>query len=69
VKKVEAIIHPEKLNEVKNVLSQNGIVGLNVVNVTGRRRRRASARMGRSSLIPVEQVIRVRTGERGTDAL
>jgi len=37
-KKVEAIIRTEQRNEVKNTLSQKGIVGGNVVNVTGRRR-------------------------------
>jgi nitrogen regulatory protein P-II 1 len=34
--KVEAIIRPEKLNDVKNALAQAGFVGLNVVHVTGR---------------------------------
>jgi len=38
-KKVEVIIRTEKRNEVKNALSQKGIVGWNVVNVTGRGRR------------------------------
>ena len=34
--KVEAIIRPEKLNDVKEALVSVGLVGLNVVNVTGR---------------------------------
>ena len=34
--KVEAIIRPEKLNDVKEALVAVGLVGLNVVNVTGR---------------------------------
>lgn len=34
--KVEAIIRPEKLNEVKEALVGVGLIGLNVVNVTGR---------------------------------
>ena len=34
--KVEAIIRPEKLNDVKEALAEAGMVGLNVVNVTGR---------------------------------
>ncbi|MCH7737231.1 MAG: P-II family nitrogen regulator [Chloroflexi bacterium] len=34
--KVEAIIRPEKLNEVKEALVAVGLIGLNVVNVTGR---------------------------------
>ena len=34
--KVEAIIRPEKLNDVKEALVAVGLIGLNVVNVTGR---------------------------------
>ena len=34
--KVEAIIRPEKLNDVKDALAENGLIGLNVANVTGR---------------------------------
>ena len=34
--KVEAIIRPEKLEAVKEALSDAGFVGLNIVNVTGR---------------------------------
>ena len=34
--KVEAIIRPEKLNEVKDALAELGLIGLNVINVTGR---------------------------------
>ena len=34
--KVEAIIRPEKLNEVKEALADIGLIGLNVINVTGR---------------------------------
>jgi len=37
-KKIEAIIRQEKLNAVKQALSEIGIVGLNVVNVRGRGR-------------------------------
>ena len=36
MKKIEAIIRPEKLNEVKDALEHVGCVGLNVVHVTGR---------------------------------
>src|SRR3989304_6339983 len=36
MKKIEAIIRPEKLDEVKNALDGAGFVGLNVVHVTGR---------------------------------
>jgi nitrogen regulatory protein PII len=34
--KVEAIIRPEKMNDVKDALAAVGLIGLNVVNVTGR---------------------------------
>jgi nitrogen regulatory protein P-II 1 len=34
--KVEAIIRPEKLDEVKEALAQAGFVGLSVTHVTGR---------------------------------
>lgn len=34
--KIEAIIKPEKLDSVKNALADAGIVGINVVHVTGR---------------------------------
>jgi nitrogen regulatory protein P-II 1 len=113
MKKVEAIIRTEKLEEVKNALAQIGSVGLNVVAITGRGRQRGLAYTGRGEIsyavdmlpktklevvaqdsdvervvqtivqtartgnvgdgkvfiIPVEEVIRVRTGERGRDAL
>jgi nitrogen regulatory protein P-II 1 len=34
--KIEAIIRPEMLNPVKDALAEAGMVGINVVNVTGR---------------------------------
>ena len=34
--KIEGIIRPEKLNNVTNALAEVGLVGLNVVHVTGR---------------------------------
>ena len=34
--KVEAIVRPERLEIVKEALSEAGFVGLNIVNVTGR---------------------------------
>ena len=34
--KVEAIIRPAKLKDVKEALAEVGLIGLNVVNVTGR---------------------------------
>lgn len=111
--KVEAIIRPEKLDDVKNALVAEGCVGLNVVHVTGRGVQKGIVHMGRGGetyevdmlpkvkievvvadsavdkvieairkaaytgnigdgkifLIPVADAIRVRTGERGDQAL
>ncbi len=36
MKKIEAIIRPEKLDDVKNALEEAGFLGLNIVHVTGR---------------------------------
>lgn len=36
MKKIEAIIRPEKLDDVKNALATKGYIGLNIVGVTGR---------------------------------
>jgi nitrogen regulatory protein P-II 1 len=36
LKKIEAIIRPEKLDDVKNALAEKGFIGLNIVGVTGR---------------------------------
>ena len=112
--KVEAIIRPEKLNDVKEGLVAVGLVGLNVVNVTGRGAQRGvttggsrgvgryeidmlpkvklelvvhddatqqaidtiveNARTGNIGdgkifIYPVTDAIKVRTGERGDEAL
>ncbi len=45
--KVEAIIRPEKLNDVKNALAQAGFLGLNVVHVTGRGVQKGIVHIGR----------------------
>ncbi len=113
MKKVEAIIRPEKLTAVKEALVEGGFVGLNTVAVIGRGEQRGIVHQGRSGqsiamdMLPttqmelvggdgdaervceisieaartgeigdgkifisnVEEVIRVRTGERGETAL
>ena len=113
MKKVEAIIRPEKVNAVKDALADAGFVGLNTVPVTGRGAQKGIVHQGRSGqtltidMLPktkmelvvrdgdvekvcdiimeaartgeigdgkifisnVEEVIRVRTGERGEDSL
>lgn len=112
MKKIEAIIKPFKLDEVKEALQEVGIQGLSVVEVKGFGRQKGhtelyrgaeyvvdflpkvkievvlsddqlddaleaiqkSARTdkigdGKIFVVPVEQAIRIRTGESGEDAL
>jgi len=112
MKKIEAIIKPFKLDEVKEALSTIGIQGLTVTEVKGFGRQKGhtelyrgaeyvvdflpkvkleiivtnekvsqvveaiekSARTGRIGdgkifVLPMEEVVRIRTGERGGDAI
>ena len=45
--KLEAIIRPERLDDVKNALSEAGFVGMNIVHVTGRGVQRGIVHQGR----------------------
>jgi nitrogen regulatory protein P-II 1 len=113
MKKIEAIIRPEKLDDVKHALADKGYIGLNIVGVTGRGVQKGIVHAGRSGqaysvdmlpkvkletvvtdknvdevveiilkasrtgnigdgkifIMPVEEAIRVRTGERGEVAV
>ncbi len=113
MQKIEAIIRPEKLDDVKNALSAAGFHGMNIVHVTGRGVQRGIVHQGRGGesytvdmlpkvkvevvvsdeqvdavvkivceaaatgnigdgklfVMPVTDAIRVRTGERGDDAV
>jgi nitrogen regulatory protein P-II 1 len=113
MKKIEAIVRPEKLNDVKQALDDLGLHGMNFVQVTGRGAQRGIVHQGRGGetvtvdmlpkvklevvvpeskvdaaidaichaartgnigdgkifIIPVEEAIRVRTGERGDPAV
>ncbi|MBE7518968.1 MAG: P-II family nitrogen regulator [Thermoflexaceae bacterium] len=113
MKKVEAIIRPEKLNDVKQALDDLGFHGMNFIQVTGRGAQRGIVHQGRGGetvtvdmlpkvkvevvvpdlavervieaivreartgnigdgkifIIPVEEAVRVRTGERGEVAV
>lgn len=113
MKKIEAIIRTEKLEDVKNALADKGIMGLNVTNVIGRGVQKGITYSGRGGrpisvdmlpklkletvvkdadvekvlniimeacrtgnigdgkifISPVEQVVRVRTGEKGEGVL
>ncbi len=112
IKKIEAFIRPEKLNDVKGALYKTGILGMNVVEVRGHGRAGGITLTGRSGtykvdllsriqlnivlsgrhvqeavdairsaaytgqtgdgiifVYPVEDVVRIRTNERGNEAL
>jgi len=112
VKKIEAIIKPHKLEEVKEALNEIGIKGMTVTEVKGYGRQKGhkeiyrgaeyqvdfmpkvkieiviekdqtdqvvetivkSARTGKIGdgkifILPVEEVIRIRTGEQGAEAI
>jgi nitrogen regulatory protein P-II 1 len=86
MKKIEAVIKPFKLDEVKEALHEVGLQGITVVEAKGFGRQKdgvveraveaiiAAARTGRIGdgkifVSSVEEVIRIRTGERGEDAI
>jgi nitrogen regulatory protein P-II 1 len=112
MKKIEAIIKPFKLDEVKNALTKIGIQGMTVIDVKGFGRQKGHTESyrgteyaidflpkskieiiipdelvtpvietieraaktgkigdGKIFLSPVEEIIRIRTGERGKDAI
>ena len=112
MKKIEAIIRPEKLDDVKSALESENFVSMNVTEIRGRGRQRGAKLMWRGNeylmemvpkmkidmvvrdddvekvvriikenaytgnigdgkifVLPVEEAIRVRTGERGEEAL
>jgi nitrogen regulatory protein P-II 1 len=48
MKKIEAIIRPEKLNDVKEALDEMGIHGMNFIHVTGRGAQRGIVHQGRA---------------------
>ena len=49
MKKIEAIIRPEKLDDVKHALAEKGYIGLNIVGVTGRGVQKGIVHVGRGS--------------------
>lgn len=112
LKKIEAIIREDKLNDVKESLEEIGIRGMNIVEIRGRGRQGGITLAGRSGsyqvdmltkiqinivlsshnldetieailkagrtgdagdglifVYPVEEVVRIRTGERGHEAV
>ncbi len=112
MKKIEAVIKPFKLDEVKDALSEVGVHGLTAIEVKGFGRQRGHTELykgaeyvvdflpkvklevvvdddqvakvvetieraarsgkigdGKIFVIPVDEAVRIRTGERGIDAL
>jgi nitrogen regulatory protein PII len=89
MKKIEAIIRPFKLEDVKIALVNAGIVGMTVSEVRGFGRQKGQVERYRGSeftaiedaartgeigdgkifISPVESVIRIRTGDRDSEAI
>ena len=112
MKKIEAVVKPFKLDEVKNALSKLGVQGMTVSEVRGFGRQKGHTEVyrgaeytidfvpkakielivtdelvtqvietieraaktgkigdGKIFVLPIEEVIRIRTGERGRDAI
>ncbi|MDZ4277943.1 MAG: P-II family nitrogen regulator [Dehalococcoidia bacterium] len=78
MKKIEAIIRPEKLNDVKEALEQAGFVGLNIVHVTGRGAQKGIVHGGRGGetytvdMLPklkIEVVVKDPDADKAVDAI
>ena len=78
MKKIEAIVRPEKLNEVKQALDDLGIHGMNFIQVTGRGAQRGIVHQGRGGesvtvdmlpKIKVEVVVADMAVDRAIDAI
>ncbi len=71
MKKIEAIIRPERLERVKEALTAAGIVGLNVGNVTGRGAQRGvtyEGRAGERFVVDMLPKVKLETVVRDADA-
>lgn len=61
MKKVEAIIRPEKLNDVKEALDELGFHGMNITQVTGRGAQRGIVHQGRGGeTVTVDMLAKVK---------
>jgi len=76
MKKIEAIIKPFKLDEVKEALQEVGLQGMTVVEAKGFGRQKGHTELYRGAIgdgkifvSDVSQAIRIRTGETGDAAL
>jgi nitrogen regulatory protein P-II 1 len=59
LKKIEAIIREDKLNDVKEALTQAGIMGLNLLEIRGRGRQGGITLAGRSGTYQVDLLPKV----------
>ena len=59
LKKIEAIIREDKLNDVKEALREIGIVGLNVFEIRGHGRQGGITMVGRSGSYQVDMLIKI----------
>jgi nitrogen regulatory protein P-II 1 len=78
MKKIEAIVRPEKLHDVKQALDDLGIHGMNVLQVTGRGAQRGIVHQGRGGesvtvdmlpKIKIEVVVSDLSVDRAIDAI
>ena len=84
MKKIEAIIKPFKIDDVKEALTGTGIVGMTVSEVRGFGRQTGHTELYRGGeytvdflpmmkaqvvVVPLEKTLRIRTGERGDSAV
>ena len=59
LKKIEAIIREDKLNDVKEALREIGIVGLNVFEIRGHGRQGGITLVGRSGSYRVDMLVKI----------
>jgi nitrogen regulatory protein P-II 1 len=59
LKKIEAIIREDKLNDVKEALREIGIVGLNVFEIRGHGRQGGITLVGRSGNYQVDMLVKI----------
>ncbi len=77
MKKIEAIIKPFKLDDVREALSAAGITGMTAIEVKGFGRQKGHTELARTGKIgdgkifvsSVERVVRIRTGEENEAAM
>ena len=69
MKKITAIIRPEKLEELKDALNEKGVHGMTVYDLICEVARTGEVGDGKIFVYPVEECVRVRTGERGVRAV